>query len=201
MSNALDLAGVIGTWVAVSLALVALLTLVPAYVLYKRSRTQVAKALSKVDDPSQRFVSSVFLFGFLLRQTVRVPDLRDPPDLSIFENAKLENRPTADSLGPRKSTTGWVEFAQIITAVFPGIRYGGSDLLDFADERTSLPVHNNWLLALGLLHRYSMRKDYGLPIGTAIEPFQNSPRDDGLFSGLSGYLNIMRPEIGMGGGN
>lgn len=193
MSDTLDLAGVIGTWVAVFLALVALLALLPIYILYKRSRSQVAKALFKVDDPSHRFVSNVFLFGFLLRQTVRVPDLRRPPESSILENKGLENKPTADALGPKKSTTGWVEFAQVITAIFPGVKYGDSSLLDFADERASLPVHNTWLLALGILHRYSMREDYGLPIGAALQAEQDGARDVPLFSGLSGYLSILGP--------
>lgn len=190
MSDTLDLTGVIGTWVAVFLALVALLALLPAYFLYKRSRSQVAKALFKVDDPSKKFVSSVFFFGFLLRQTVRVPDLRRPPDPSILENARLENKPTAHALGPTKSNTGWIEFAHIITATFPGVKYGDSSLLNFAHEQTSLPVHSAWLIALGILHRYSMRKDCGLPIGAAIEASEIAARSGSFFSGLSGYLDI-----------
>lgn len=191
MPDTLDLAGVIGTWVAVFLALVALLALLPAYILYRRSRSQVAKALFKVNDPSQTFVSNVFLFGFLLRQNVRVPDLRNPPDLSIFQNAKLELdiKSLASKTGAQKSTTGWIEFAQIITAIFPDVKYGGSSLLAFNDERASLPVHKTWLLALGILHRYSVRKDYGLPLGAAI---QDESRDGAFSSGLSGYLNIAR---------
>lgn len=168
-----------------------LLALLPAYILYKKSRSQVAKALFKIDDPSRKFVSNVFLFGFLLRQTVRVPDLRNPPDTNILENAKLENRPKDEILRLRKSTTGWVGFAQIMTAVFPGVKYGGASLLEFHDERASLPVHNAWLLALGVLHRYSMRKDYGLPLGAAIEASHYGSSDVPLFSGLSGYLSYL----------
>lgn len=46
MADAVDLAGVMGTWVAVFLAIVALLGLLPAYILYRRSRTEKAQALS-----------------------------------------------------------------------------------------------------------------------------------------------------------
>lgn len=176
---------------AVFLALVALLGLLPAYIFYRKSRSEFSKALFKVDDPSQRFVYNRLLFGFLPRQSVKVPDLRNPPDSSIFENVKLQNKPTDDIMEAHKSTAGWVEFAQIIAAVFPGVKHGDSSLLDFADERIFLPVHNTWFLALGILHRYSMRDDYGLPIEAATEA---TSRNVAQFSGLSGYLNIKKPQ-------
>lgn len=190
MSNPVELAGVIGTWVAVFLALVALLGLLPAYFLYKRSRSVNAAAIAAIDDPRHTFVSGVRIFGVLLAQKFKIPDLRTPPKMAALENATLDKMPSERLLGPTKSGTAWVEFAQIVTAMFPGFELGGKSLLSFEHGEARLPVHKTWLIALGILHRYSARLDHGLPLGAAVD----AAGDGGLvqevrLSGLSGYLD------------
>lgn len=190
MSNPVELAGVIGTWMAVFLALVALVGLLPAYLLYKRSRSENAVAIAAIDDPRHTFVSGIRIFGVVLAQKFRIPDLREPPQLAALENATLDKIPSEGLLGPVKSGTAWVEFAQLITAVFPGFELGGRSLLSFEHGEAYLPVHKTWLIALGILHRYSLRLDHGLPLGAAVE----AAADGGMvqevrLSGLSGYLD------------
>lgn len=190
MSDPVGLAGVIGTWVAVFLALVALLGLLPAYLLYKRSRSENAAAIAAIDDPRNTCVSGINICGVVLAQKFKIPDLRRAPPLSALENATLDNIPSERLLGPTKSGTAWIEFAQLITTVFPGFELGGKSLLSFEHGEARLPVHKTWLLALGILHRYSLRLDHGLPLGAAV----HAAADGGLvqearLSGLSGYLD------------
>lgn len=195
MSNPVELAGVIGTWVAVFLALVALLGLLPAYLLYKRSRSESAAAIAAIDDPRHTFVSGIRIFGVVLAQKFRIPDLRAPPQLAALENATLDKIPSERLLGPVKSGTAWVEFAQLITAVFPGFELGGRSLLSFEHGEARLPVHKTWLIALGILHRYSLRLDHGLPLGAAVEAAAYGGLvQEVRLSGLSGYLDYR--EIG-----
>lgn len=169
MSDPVELAGVIGTWVAVFLALVALLGLLPAYLLYRRSRSESAAAIAAIDDPRQTFVSGIRIFGVLLAQKFKIPDLRTPPKLASLENATLDKMPSERLLGSTKSGTAWVEFAQIVSAVFPGFELGGKSLLSFEHGEARLPVHKTWLIALDILHRYSARLDHGLPLGAAVD--------------------------------
>jgi hypothetical protein len=70
MSDPVNLAGVIGTWVAVFLAIVPLAGVLPAYLLYRKSRTEKAQALAVVDDPTRTFVSRGF--GLLACNSTRL---------------------------------------------------------------------------------------------------------------------------------
>lgn len=190
MSDPVELAGVIGTWVAVFIALVALLGLLPAYFLYKRSRSANAAAIAAIDDPRHNFVSGIRIFGVVLAQKFKIPDLRTPPKLAALENATLDRMPGERLLGSTKSSTAWVEFAQLIAAVFPGFDVGGQSLLSFKHGEARLPVHKTWLLALGILHRYSARLDHDLPLGIAVDAAaEGGLVQDARFSGLSGYLD------------
>ena len=56
MAGSTDLAGVIGTWVAVSLALVALFGIVAPILWVIRSRDERRIALSEIDDESNEIV-------------------------------------------------------------------------------------------------------------------------------------------------
>ncbi|KAG6365464.1 hypothetical protein INS49_007075 [Diaporthe citri] len=190
MSDPVNLAGVIGTWVAVFLALVALLGLLPAYLLYKRSRSENAAAIAAIDDPRRTFVSGIHVFGVVLAQKFKIPDLRRAPPLSALETATLDNIPSERLLGPTKSGTAWIEFAQLITTVFPGFELGGKSLLSFEHGEARLPVHKTWLIALGILHRYSLRLDHGLPLGATVDAAADGGLVQGArLSGLSGYLD------------
>ena len=97
MSDSIGLAGTIGPWSAVFLALVALAGVLPAYLLYEKSRTEKAQALARVDDPGQAFVShGIRAFGVRLNRSVKVPDLSRPPNLRAL------NAPDLKELGPRR---------------------------------------------------------------------------------------------------
>lgn len=57
MSDRLNLASTIGTWVAAFIAIIALVGILPVYLLYHTSRQQKVQALAAIDNPTARFVS------------------------------------------------------------------------------------------------------------------------------------------------
>jgi hypothetical protein len=187
MSDPIGLAGTIGTWVAVFLVLAALAGILPAYLLYKKSRTQRVQALTLVDDPGHTFVSGgVRLPGIRLNQKIKVPDLSSPPRLQ-----SLVSLPNPGRLGQRRSTTNCVNFAHVMMATFPSIKIipgkKGSDLA-FAGDQSYLRVHRSWILLLGVLHRYAFRPDYGIPLGAATDADMEARGFKSCLSGLSGML-------------
>ncbi|KAK3367882.1 hypothetical protein B0H63DRAFT_87296 [Podospora didyma] len=188
MSDTLHLVGVIGTWVALGLGIIALAGVLPTYLLVKQSRTERAKALALVDNPDHVFVSKGFrLWGVRVNQKVRVPDLTRPPNISMLAAV----RPDLTKLPPRRPTTGWVDFARIIIATFPEVAPMGDDhYLVFEDGQSHLLIHPAWMVILSVLHRYSYRPDFGLPLGSA-EDNDLDGRDPLLYlSGLSGILTV-----------
>lgn len=186
MSSGIDLAGAIGTWAAVALALVALGGILPAYFLYSASKTQKAQALALVDDPSHSFVRRIGLPGMKLSRLSRLPDLRKPPDLQVLETLPP---PEPKTLSDRRSTTSWVNFALVVGAMFPGVRKtSGEVALEYKDEQTYLPVHCLWVLLLGVIHRYADRIDDGLPWGVPRQRTISLRENEEMVSGQSGKL-------------
>jgi hypothetical protein len=186
MADPVGLAGTIGTWMAVFMAIVALAGILPAYIIYKTSRTQRTRALSIVDDANGKYVSRGLRLpaaGRLFR-TVQVPDLTTPPDIQ-----KLKAALRLNELYQSRSTTSWVNFASLIQAHISELKpTSRADALEYDDNQCFLPVHRTWLVIIGLLHRYAFRKDYGLPHGVAPAADQASHDWKTTISGLSGIF-------------
>lgn len=183
-ADTVNLVGVIGTWMAVGLAIIALGGVLPAYLVYQRSRTDKAQAFSLLDDPNGTFVSQGFRFlSMRYIQTIRVPDLRYPFPLTTV-NPSLD----LNKLGSRKSNTSWINFAYIISATFPNVKIIAGTHILIDNREVFLPVHRSWILALGVLHRYAYRSDYGLPIGATLEVDMAMLNSQRYLSGISGML-------------
>ena len=84
MADGTNLAGVIGTWVAVSLALIALFGVVTPILLIRRARSERHIALSSIDDKSKEYVHPGMKIPFLpaIARTIHVPNLQAPPKLA-----------------------------------------------------------------------------------------------------------------------
>ncbi|KAG9256863.1 uncharacterized protein F5Z01DRAFT_491329 [Emericellopsis atlantica] len=156
MASGLDLAGVVGTWVAVALALIALVGIVAPVLLIRESRSDRFQALNAVDDQNTGYITG----GLKLRgsstyfQKVKVPLLSSPPGPNvIFDRASIANLAQA---------TGWVNFAAAIER-YTSSTDKGDGLLLF-HKQTWLPVHRFWLLTFGLFGRYGHREDRGIAI-------------------------------------
>ena len=156
MANATNLAGVIGTWVAVSLALVALVGIVTPILLMRRARDERRIALSRIDDESKEIVHPGIKIPFVpaIGRTISVPKLDIPPKLDGQVRGR-DDRP----LDKKHSTTGWVMFTRTLKAY--NIPQPPNGILHTDGGISWLRVHRLWILTIGLLGRYGHRPDRG----------------------------------------
>ena len=155
--GALDVAGVIGTWVAAFIAIVALVGIIGPILIWRASRTERHRALAAVgNDNNYDFISRGIHAGpdIWLLQRVKVPLLRTAP-VAIDESFVLN----VDAVKESNSPATWVNLGHLVSAY--GVVYARGDNLKIYHARTFLPVHKLWLLAIGLAGRYGERKDKG----------------------------------------
>jgi hypothetical protein len=183
MPSGVELAGAIGTWAAVLLALVALGGILPGLILYQTSKSQKARALALVDDPDKSFVRHINLPGLRLSRVSGLPDLREPPNL---RNMSSLQPPELKRLGSQQSTTCWINFASVVRVMFPDVKVvDGGDILEYKEGQAYFPIHCLWILLLGVLHRYAVRSDKGLPIDVVSQRNLDLSYLDTTVSGLS----------------
>ena len=182
MAN-LDVASLIGTWVAAIVALVALVGIIGPVLVWRASRTQRHQALAKVGRNNNGFLSRGIRAGpgiYLLMQ-VKAPHLKNAPfpthDFSI-DAAKLKY---ADS------PSSWVNFASLLIAYNIHCERGNHLVIEGAT--TLLPVHRLWILGLGIVGRYGLRKGSELVGIPQIEPMViAAPRRRGSIWDDEGYI-------------
>jgi hypothetical protein len=197
MADTIDLLGLVGTWLAAILALVALAGIIPAYILYRESQTGHYEALSLIDDPLHKYISKGYtlLPGKQFLRSVKIPNLTVPPRLTAEDTPSQQLRiqrecEVLDREGS-PSLTAWVNFANVLRA------YGICHIpltgkIKISGRESLLPVHRGWILLLGLADRNGHRVDYGLFEGESSEPEWSDLGWDTLY-GLSGILQAIRP--------
>ena len=153
---ALDIASVIGTWVAAFVAILALVGIIGPVLIWRASRTERHLAISTIDDDDNIFRSRGIHAGpgIWLFQRIRAPILNIAP--ASFEEIILLS---LDVVKEPISTTNWVQFGMLLQAY--GVRYGTGDRIEVRNRKTHLPVHKSWILFLGLKGRYCKRRDMG----------------------------------------
>ncbi|XWX01456.1 hypothetical protein V2A60_009484 [Cordyceps javanica] len=204
MSDSSDLAGVIGTWVAVGLAIMALLGIITPIVLLREARSDRFHAINAVDTQDTGYVRG----GFQLHrrrgareryfQRVRVPILTSPPRFDLMPRAPTSDAAAATGTAVMNSATGWVNFASLVQMYAPDVPLG--DALRVMDRDTWLPVHCFWLLVVGLLGRYGKRDDRGLSINpdNAMRLLIERPgawRNDRAVYGITGAMVWTPPSL------
>ena len=173
MVDTLNLLGVISTWIAALLAVIALLGILPAYFIYRATQTDRYLSLCDVDDPRGVYISDGF-FGF---RKVKVPNLREGQD---FRTLGFKISPCSKYM----SFTGWANFATLLKTY--GVEFAAiGDFLEFRTKQSFLPVHRGWLLLVGLKGRYANRDDMGIKQEAEIDAEMTMFSDSAL-SGLSG---------------
>ncbi|KAL4806515.1 hypothetical protein BDV18DRAFT_159687 [Aspergillus unguis] len=199
MADTLDLLGVIGTWAAVLLAIIALAGIIPAYLLYRRSQTDEYEAISLIDDKHHEYVSKgiALLPGRRFFRSVRVPNLVEPPKLQAAAQdepdanrviEKIERQYNAEEIS---SATSWINFAHVLRAY--GISYPHDGKPKIEGTQALLRVHRGWILLLGIIDRYGHRSDSGLFPEEPEEPGWRPLSSDAVY-GLSGLLERVRPK-------
>ncbi|KAI9660517.1 MAG: hypothetical protein M1821_009868 [Bathelium mastoideum] len=156
MSSPLDIAGVAGTWAAVSLAIIGLVGVVGPLLAFQQQRNEHYIGINSVDDRRHDFVGRGFKLFFTPRlfQGIRVPDLSKPPRLVNIPRVRKDKL-----LGRAESQTGWVTFARLLNVY--GLHFEITNKLAASSVGTEIPVHRLWLFAFGLLGRYGERPDKG----------------------------------------
>ncbi|OCK80709.1 hypothetical protein K432DRAFT_381931 [Lepidopterella palustris CBS 459.81] len=186
--STLDVLGVVGTWVAVLLAVIALAGILPAYLLYQRSRTDRYLAFDEIDDkygtslsrgyellPGKRFFRKEFFL-----ECTKAPDFNQ---IEIRRDLTFFLRKDAYSL------TGWVNFANILRFYKANLSSNGK--IHVVQQEALLPVHRGWLLLLGLVDRYCSREsrpDLGLLIDEAKTDDMDAAGPMAIY-GLSGIVD------------
>lgn len=208
-NDRVSLAGTVGTWVAVFLALVALVAIVGPVTIWAAARTERNKALHDAGDTKQPFIGSGFHFvGFDVRlfRRIRAPILDRIPEKPVLVWDKARFIET-------KSRATWVQFASLLLAY--GVTAERGDNLVIYRGKAMLPVHRIWILIVGLTGRYTTRESR-LPRGKferrltiRLQPStQDSPEDDTIESvtwpirvklnGTTGQIKITEKVSGLG---
>ena len=151
---ALDIAGVIGTWVAAFVAILALVGIIGPILIWRASRTERHLAIAAVDDDNHTFISRGVHAGpgIWLLQRMRAP-LLDIAPASFEQSISL----SLDAVKEPISSTNWVQFGILLQAY--GVEYRTGDRIVIWNRKTFLPVHKFWILFLGLKGRYGERRD------------------------------------------
>ena len=132
---ALDIASVIGTWVAAFVAVLALVGIIGPILIWRASRTERHLAIAAIEDDNNTFKSRGIHAGpgIWLLQRIRAPML-DSPLASFEELVSL-------SLGMVKepiSSTSWIQFGYLLQAYGEKYRTGGR--LEIWNRKAYLPV-------------------------------------------------------------
>lgn len=153
---ALDIASVIGTWVAAFVAILALLGIVGPVLIWRASRTERHLAIAAIDDENNIFRSRGIHAGpgIWLLQRMRTPMLNMAP-ASVEKSVSL----SLDAVKEPISTTNWVQFGILLQAY--GARYRTGDGTEIRNKKAHLLVHKFWILFFGLIGRYGKRRDLG----------------------------------------
>ncbi len=194
MAAGIDLAGVIGTWVAVGLALIALFGVVTPILLIRRARSERQVALRLIDDENNEFVHPGIKIPFLpgIARTINAPNLQARPELT----GQVLGRDD-DFLNQKHSVTGWIMFARTLKAYNIALHPTGS--LRIHRSQSWLPVHHLWIFTVGLLGRYGHRPDRGrllnAPAPGRIDQRDLEPIDRNALYGITGVLRYRASEF------
>lgn len=169
-------AGVVRTWVAAGIAIVALIGIVGPFLVLQQTRSERFQALAAIN--SSKYVSSGFTprkgYSFFRKGIVPILDEPPRPDprarsafFAISDTKSSESEKSPRGLQkehggvtqPTSSSTGWVNFASTLEMYQPDLPKAGK--LVIYGRQAWLPIHRFWLLAFGLRGRYGDRRDKG----------------------------------------
>ncbi|KAM0689341.1 hypothetical protein Q7P36_011418 [Cladosporium allicinum] len=162
-----EIAGVVGTWIAVGLAVFALLGIVALLLVWRASNSARNQALAKLDQglsTSHGFVTKGIRLGFntYLFRRIRAPVLTETLELS--PTWKSEYTETAL---PSERSAGWVQLGAVLRN--HGLEYPTGDGLTLNDETMQLRISTVWLFTFGLIGRFGARIDTGEWIAGSID--------------------------------
>jgi len=150
--SGLDVAGVVGTWVAAGIAIIALVGVVGPILVWRASKTERHKGLAAIGTNNNGFLSNGLPVWPKIRffQRVRAPRLRKVQAFRTheflgFDLRRLSSRP--------ESPATWVQFGACLQAY--GFSPDTGDVLELVNGQLTLPVHKVYLRLFCVLGRYS----------------------------------------------
>ena len=165
--DAVSLAGTIGTWVAVFIAIVALVTIVGPLLVWVAARSDRSKALQAAGETDYSFVTKGFRYfssDIRLFRRVRAPILTKEPDAAIIATVKWDISKYHDSR-PRAT---WIQLAHLLRGY--DVKFQRGDPLVIQNGKAFLPMHRVWILVIGLLGRYSVETKSRLTMPRNLSP-------------------------------
>ncbi|KAK7921330.1 hypothetical protein PG985_009352 [Apiospora marii] len=202
-SSTTDLVSAVGTWLAVGLAVIALVGIVGPILVWRATKGERNRAINAIEEgeaESFGYVGRGLWAGRRMRLFRRVcsPLLQNEPDIGGMMHFHFQapgsvmppSSTPAPSPGlfwrrtkpgpgskpqPSRASAGWVQFGSLVEAYRIPMKKG--DNLVIENDRTWLPVHTSWLLLLGLVGRYGPWQDKGrLPLTIARGTASNQAR-------------------------
>ncbi|OTB17846.1 hypothetical protein K445DRAFT_20315 [Daldinia sp. EC12] len=163
MSQVVDLASVIGTWVGAGVGVIALIGIVGPVLIWLASRTERHQTLNAIGRYTNGYISPGYHLGpnIYLFQRVQAPLLTTFNIPNPFSPAiALDSTLLRDI--DTKST--WILFGVLLEAY--GIQLPLGDNLLVRNGKTYLPINRLWILYIGLLGRFSAGRDSKRPSST-----------------------------------
>lgn len=154
--SSLDVSGVIGTWVGAGIGIVALVGIVGPLLVWQATRTERFKALAAIGEDSHGFITHGIPIWPNIRilRRVRAPMLQREPDFTSKQFGW-----DLGKLPEKSSPSGWAELGVLLKAYDSKLPLGHE--IEVSGGRTYLRVHRAWVLAVGLMGRFSTRDDKG----------------------------------------
>lgn len=155
MSN-LDVSGVIGTWLGAGIGIIALVGIVGPLLVWQATRTERFKALAAIGEDSHGFISRGIPISPNIRifRQVRAPMLQRAPDFTSKKFAWDQGK-----LPEKSSPSSWVELGVLLKVYDNKFPVGRE--IEVHCGKTYLRFHRAWVLAVGLMGRFSRRDDKG----------------------------------------
>ena len=162
MAESWEIAGTIGTWVAVGVAVVALIGIVGPVLIWLSSRTRRHKILDSIGYDTNGYLSRGIHLGpnIFLGRRIRAPQLKQ---IGSTRPSQPELSWDPGSLKDFDTPASWVHLGALLTSY--GVNFPQGDTLVMLGDSAYLPVHPSWILAIGLLGRHCRRADDALARG------------------------------------
>ena len=170
MDDRWSIAGTIGTWVAVGVALIALIGIVGPVLIWLGARTEKHKILRSIGSGTNGYLSQGFHLGpnIYLAHRIRAPLLKNFRTTRPFRPAITWDVAALKSFD---TPATWAHFGALLSSC--GVTFPKGVLL-LQDSSAYLPIHPSWVLAVGVLGRYSRRPTGALTQGRGLSMFRLS---------------------------
>lgn len=160
MSESLDLASTIGTWVGAGVGIIALIGIVGPAVIWYASTRDRQKTLNAIGRDNNNYLSPGYHLGpnIWLGQRIRAPMMKKADSVKPFDTLPAFD---ANKINPADTEATWVLFGSLLEAY--GVSFKRGDNLVIRGGKALLAIHPRWILTIGLLGRYSNLKVRGTP--------------------------------------